>query len=227
MGVRVLVIDDEPAILKVLQSTLRAAGHEVDTAATGAEAVRLVARHSPDLILLDLGLPDVDGKDVIQSLRSWSDAPIVVLSARHDQTERIAALDLGADDYITKPFHMGELQARLRTALRHAARRGSTPSTFSARGLQIDFERRLVKVRGREVRLTRKEFDLLSCLARQAGQVVTHKQLLAAGWAPGITDTQFVRVYIAQLRQKLEGNASERGFILTESGIGYRIMTDE
>jgi two-component system KDP operon response regulator KdpE len=223
----VLVIDDEPAILKVLKSTLAAAGHEVETADNGSEAVRSVARRPPDVILLDLGLPDLDGKDVIQSLRQWTQAPIVVLSARHDQTERIAALDLGADDYVTKPFHMGELEARLRTALRHAARREGGPSVYDARGLQIDFERRLVKVQGADVRLTRKEYDLLVCLARHAGQVVTHRQLLGAGWGGAVTDTQFVRVYIRQLRQKLEADSSAPGYILTESGIGYRLLTED
>lgn len=226
-GPRVLVVDDEPDIVTVLQTTLKAAGYEVTTAATGAEAVRVAACSAPEVILLDLGLPDMDGKTVIQSLRSWTETPVLVLSARHDQDERIAALDLGADDYVTKPFHMGELQARLRTALRHAGRRSGAPSQFAARGLQIDFKRRLVKVHGRHVRLTKKEFDLLSCLARQAGQVVTQKQLLAAGWGQDVTDTQFLRVYIGQLRQKLEPEAGDSNLILTESGIGYRLQTDE
>ena len=150
-----------------------------------------------------------------------------MLSARHDEAERIAALDLGADDYVTKPFHMGELQARIRTALRRAARSDEARRGYTARDLQIDFERRQVKVRGRDVRLTRKEFDLLACLARQGGQIVTHKQLLAAGWGPGVTDTQFARVYIGQIRQKLEGDPSAPGFILTESGIGYRLVAED
>ena len=226
-GALVLVVDDEPAIVRILKSTLKAAGYRVETAETGSEAVRLVARQSPNLILLDLGLPDLDGKDVIEALRAWTQAPIVVLSARHDEAERIAALDLGADDYVTKPFHMGELQARIRTALRRAARSEEARQVYAARDLQIDFERRLVKVRGRDVRLTRKEFDLLACLARQGGQIVTHKQLLAAGWGPGVTDTQFARVYIGQIRQKLEGDPSAPGFILTESGIGYRLVAED
>ena len=226
-GALVLVVDDEPAIVRILKSTLKAAGYRVETADTGSEAVRLVARQSPNLILLDLGLPDLDGKDVIEALRAWTQAPIVVLSARHDEAERIAALDLGADDYVTKPFHMGELEARIRTALRRAARTDDTRRVYAARDLQIDFERRLVKVRGRDVRLTRKEFDLLACLARQGGQIVTHKQLLAAGWGPGVTDTQFARVYIGQIRQKLEGDPSAPGFILTESGIGYRLVAED
>lgn len=226
-GARVLVIDDEPAILRILKSTLKAAGYRVETAENGSDAVRLVARQAPDLILLDLGLPDLDGKDVIQTLRAWTSVPIVVLSARHDQAERITALDLGADDYVTKPFHMGELQARLRTALRRAARGDDARRSYAARGLEIDFERRLVRVRGRDVRLTRKEFDLLACLAYQGGQIVTHKQLLAAGWGGGVTDTQFARVYIGQIRQKLESDPSAPGFILTESGIGYRLVAED
>lgn len=225
---RVLVIDDEQPILRVLKSTLATSGLEVMTAATAAAALQLVAQSSPDVIVLDLGLPDMDGKQVIRALREWTEAPIVVLSARHDEEERIAALDLGADDYITKPFHMGELQARLRTALRHAERRGrGGASSYSGRGLEIDFERRVVSVMGQEIHLTRKEYDLLSCLAHHAGQVVTHKQLLAAGWGGALTDTQFVRVYIGQVRQKLEADSSTPELILTEPGIGYRLRTDD
>lgn len=223
----VLVIDDEPPILRVLKSTLVTSGLKVTTATTAAAALQSVAQAAPDVIVLDLGLPDMDGKQVIQSLREWTEAPVVVLSARHDEEERIAALDLGADDYITKPFHMGELQARLRTALRHAERRGRGASTYSGHGLEVDFERRLVKVLGQEVSLTRKEYELLCCLARHAGQVVTHQQLLAAGWGGTITDTQFVRVYIGQIRQKLEADSSAPVLILTEPGIGYRLRTDD
>jgi two-component system KDP operon response regulator KdpE len=224
---RVLVIDDEQPILRVLKSTLVTSGLEVITAVTAAAALQSVAQSPPDVILLDLGLPDLDGKQVIRMLREWTETPIVVLSARHDEDERIAALDLGADDYVTKPFHMGELQARLRTALRHAERRRRGASSYSGQGLEIDFEQRVVKVMGQEVHLTRKEYDLLSCLARHAGQVVTHKQLLAAGWGGAISDTQFVRVYVGQVRQKLEADPSAPELILTEPGIGYRLRTDD
>ncbi|MGA9087811.1 MAG: response regulator transcription factor [Bradyrhizobium sp.] len=224
---RVLVIDDELPILRVLKSTLITSGLEVIAVATAAAALQSVAQSIPDVIVLDLGLPDMDGKEVIQKMREWTEAPIVVLSARHDEEERITALDLGADDYITKPFHMGELQARLRTALRHAERRGRDASTYSGRGLEVDFERRVVRILDQEVGLTPKEYDLLSCLAHHAGQVVTHKQLLAAGWGGTITDTQFVRVYIGQIRQKLEADPSAPGLILTEPGIGYRLRTDD
>ena len=223
----VLIIDDELPILRVLKSTLVTSGLDVITAASGAAALQSVAQSVADVIVLDLGLPDMDGKKVIQALREWTRAPIVVLSARHDEEERIAALDLGADDYITKPFHMGELQARLRTALRHAERQSRDARTYSGRGLDVDFERRVVRVLKQEVDLTAKEYDLLSCLARHAGQVVTHKQLLAAGWGGTVTDTQFVRVYIGQIRQKLEVDSSAPDLILTEPGIGYRLRTDD
>ena len=224
---RVLVIDDELPILRVLKSTLASSGFNVMTVPSGAAALQTVAQSVTDVIVLDLGLPDMDGKEVIQALREWTKAPIVVLSARHDEEERIAALDLGADDYITKPFHMGELQARLRTALRHAQHRTRDASTYSGRGLEVDFDRRVVKVLKQEIDLTAKEYDLLTCLARHAGQVVTHKQLLAAGWGGTVTDTQFVRVYIGQIRQKLEADPSAPDLILTEPGIGYRLRTDE
>ena len=224
---RVLVVDDEKPILRVLKSTLVTSGLEVITAETGAAALQLIAQSSPDVILLDLGLPDLDGKKVIQALREWTETPVVVLSARHEENERISALDLGADDYVTKPFHMGELQARLRTALRHAERRRRGASSYSGQGLHVNFERRSVRLMGQEVHLTRKEYNLLSCLAHHAGQVVTHKQLLAAGWGGAITDTQFVRVYVGQIRQKLEVDPSAPALILTEPGIGYRLRTDD
>lgn len=220
---QILLVDDEPPIARVLRSALRAAGYRIAVAETGAEALSAVGQAPPDAIVLDLGLPDMDGKDVIAALREWTEAPILVLSARHDEAERIAALDIGADDFVTKPFHMGELQARLRAALRHQARRRSADTLYSSHGLEIDFERRRVTVDGQEARLTRKEYDLLTALAQHAGQVVTHKQLLAAGWGGAVTDTQFVRVYVGQLRQKIEADPSAPKLILTEPGIGYRL----
>jgi two-component system KDP operon response regulator KdpE len=223
---RVLLIDDEAPIVRVLRSTLTAAGYRVASAATGADALAMMGQNTPDVIVLDLGLPDMDGRDIILKLRQWSDAPIVVLSARHDESERIAALDEGADDYVTKPCHMGELQARLRAALRGRARRGNQRQ-FRSGGLEIDFDKRRVTIEGDEVKLARKEFDLLRALAQHAGQVVTHKQLLAAGWGGANTDTQFVRVYIGQLRQKLEADPSAPKLIRTEPGIGYRLIEEE
>ena len=224
---RILIVEDEPSIVKVLRSSLSAVGYDVSAVDTGKDSIRAVAQFAPDVIVLDLGLPDLDGKDVIQSLRQWTDAPILVLSARHEEEERIAALDHGADDYVTKPFRMGEFQARLRAAVRRIQSRKNEPTVYSGCGLEIDFERRIVKMSGEMIRLTRKEFDLLVCLARHAGQVVTHKQLLAAGWGGSMTDTQFVRVYIGQLRQKIEADPSAPDLILTEPGIGYRLKTED
>jgi two-component system, OmpR family, KDP operon response regulator KdpE len=223
---QVLLVDDEQAIARVLHKALTAAGYRIAVAETGAQALSAVARNAPELIVLDLGLPDMDGKDVIAALREWTEAPILVLSARHDEAERIAALDVGADDFVTKPFHMGELQARLRAALRHQARRRAESTEYSCRDLSIDFIKRRVTVYGEEVKLTRKEYDLLRTLAQHAGQVVTHKQLLAAGWGAAVTDTQFVRVYVGQLRQKIEEDPSAPKLILTEPGIGYRLQDE-
>jgi two-component system, OmpR family, KDP operon response regulator KdpE len=223
---RILIVEDEPSITKVLRSSLSAVGFEVTTVETAQASIRAVAQSAPDVIILDLGLPDLDGKEVIHLLREWTDAPILVLSARHEEDERISALDLGADDYVTKPFRMGEFQARLRAALRRVQSRKSQSGVYSAAGLEIDFERRQVKMAGELMRLTRKEYDLLVCLARHAGQVVTHKQLLAAGWGGAMTDTQFVRVYIGQLRQKIEADPSAPEMILTEPGVGYRLRTE-
>lgn len=224
---RVLIVDDEPPIIRVLKPSLVACGYEVLIAETGAAALSQIAQTQPDLIILDLGLPDMDGKRVIEQMREWSEAPIVVLSARHEAEERIASLDIGADDYVTKPFHMGELQARLRTALRHRQRHLSEHPTYAACGLEIDYAKRRVTIEGEEIKLTRKEYDLLRTLAQHAGQVVTHKQLLAAGWGTAVTDTQFVRVFVGQLRQKLEADSSRPTLILTEPGIGYRLRTDD
>jgi len=222
---RVLVVDDEAPIVRVLRPSLIAGGYEVAVAHSGHEALTQIAQEAPDVILLDLGLPDMDGKDVIVALRRWTDVPIIVLSARQSETERIAALDNGADDYVVKPFHTGELLARVRTALRHRQRRAES-TVYSGNGLEIDFERRRVTVGGRNVRLTRKEYDLLRTLAQHAGQVVTHKQLLAAAWGGTVTDTQFVRVYVGQVRQKIEQDPSTPRLILTEAGIGYRLVGD-
>jgi two-component system KDP operon response regulator KdpE len=222
---RVMIVDDEGPILRVLKPSLAAAGYEVDEADTGREALARVGQRIPDVIVLDLGLPDMDGKDVILALRKWTQVPIIVLSAREAESERIAALDMGADDYVVKPFHTGELLARVRAALRHQHSRAET-TKYSGNGLEIDFESRRVAIGGMEVHLTRKEYDMLRTLARHAGQVVTHKQLLAAAWGGTVTDTQFVRVYIGQVRQKIEHDPSNPRLILTEAGIGYRLAAD-
>lgn len=222
---RVMIVDDEAPIVRVLKPSLAAAGYEVLEADTGRDALARAAQQMPDLIVLDLGLPDMDGKDVILALRKWTQIPIIVLSAREAEVERIAALDTGADDYVVKPFHTGELLARVRAALRHRQSRAQA-TTYSGNGLEMDFESRRVAIGGTEVHLTRKEYDLLRTLARHAGQVVTHKQLLAAAWGGTVTDTQFVRVYIGQVRQKIERDPSTPRLILTEAGIGYRLAAD-
>jgi two-component system KDP operon response regulator KdpE len=221
---QVLVVDDEAAILRFLKPALAANGYEMTSAGTMAEATKRIASDSPDIVLLDLGLPDGDGKDVIRRAREWSEVPIIVLSARERETEKIEALDLGADDYINKPFNVGELLARMRTALRHRMQRKSEIPVLKVGGLEVDSIRHRVTRAGSELRLTPKEFELLSFLAKHAGRVVTHKQILTAVWGPAHTqDTQYLRVYVGQLRQKVEEHADDPRIILTEPGIGYRI----
>lgn len=225
-GTRVLVVDDEPQILRFLKPSLTAAGYEVITAEAGRDALKLAANASPDLILLDLGLPDMDGKDVIRELRTWSKTPVIVLSARDREAEKIAALDIGADDYINKPFGIGELTARLRTALRHAAQTKGQETRFSSGALTVDIAAHQVAIDRVPVKLTPKEFELLAILVRNAGRIVTHRQILTAVWGPAHTeDLQYLRVFIGQLRQKLEG-AQAADLIVTEPGIGYRLVAE-
>jgi two-component system, OmpR family, KDP operon response regulator KdpE len=224
---RVLVVDDEPAILLFLRPALEANGFDVTTAGSASEATKRIASEHPDVVVLDLGLPDADGKEVIRQVRQWSDVPIVVLSAREREAEKIEALDLGADDFVNKPFGVGELMARLRAALRHRAQRQGETPVLRAGDVEIDTVRHRVLRAGQEIKLTRKEFDLLACLARHAGKVMTHRQLLSAVWGPAhVEDTQYLRVYIGQLRQKLEADADDPRIILTELGIGYRFAEE-
>lgn len=223
---RVLVIDDEPQIQRFLKPSLGAAGYEVIAAFNGAEALKAAATQAPDIILLDLGLPDMDGKDVIAQLRTWSKVPIVVLSARDREAEKIAALDLGADDYVNKPFGIGELTARLRTALRHASQSAGEVSKVVSGDLVIDTAAHSVTRAGNPIKLTPKEFELLAILARNAGRVVTHRQILTAVWGPAHTeDLQYLRVFIGQLRQKLRDGPDDPELIRTEAGIGYRLVS--
>ena len=226
---RILVVDDEPQIHRFLKPSLVASGFDVLTATTGREALRVVAAYAPQAVVLDLGLPDIDGKDVIEQIRLQSDVPIIVLSARDRESEKIIALDLGADDYVNKPFGIGELLARLRSVLR---RRGEhavqDTSTCTLGPITIDFRSHQVKRAGDEIHLTPKEFDLLALLARHSGRVITHRQILTEVWGPAHTaDTQYLRVFIGQLRQKLETDPSQPKLILTEPGIGYRAASDE
>ena len=223
-----LVVDDEPAILRFLKPALEANNYEVSSASTVIDAVKRIAADAPDIVLLDLGLTDGDGKEVIRQVRAWSDVPIIVLSAREREIEKIDSLDLGADDYVNKPFNVGELMARMRAALRHRLQRKSEPATLSVGGIEIDAVRRRVSRDGVELKLTPKEYELLAFLVRHAGRVVTHRQILAAVWGPAHTsDTQYLRVYIGQLRQKIEPRADEPQIILTEPGIGYRIGSSD
>ncbi len=221
---RVLVVDDEVAILRFLKPALEANSYETISSGTVAEAVKRIAAETPDIVLLDLGLADGDGKDVIRRVREWSDVPIIVLSAREREAEKIDALDLGADDYVNKPFNVGELMARIRTALRHRLQRKAETPVLRVSDLEVDSVRHRVTRGGAELKLTPKEFELLSFLARHAGRVVTHRQILTAVWGPAHTeDTQYLRVYIGQLRQKIEEKPDDPRVVLTEPGIGYRI----
>ena len=227
-GHRILVVDDEPQILRFLRPALTAADYEVIEAETGGQAIQKVATAAPDLVILDLGLPDMDGTDVIARIRGWSDIPIIILSARDRESEKIAALDLGADDYIEKPFGIGELTARIRTALRHRVRQQAGTERIETNGLTIDFVRRRVEHNGASVKLTPKEHDLLELLALHSGKVVTHKTLLTSVWGPAhADDLQYLRVFIGQLRAKIERDPANPVFIVTEPGIGYRFIEAE
>jgi two-component system KDP operon response regulator KdpE len=220
---RILVVDDEPQIQRFLKPALTAAGYQPIEALTAADAERLVATAAPDLMLLDLGLPDKDGKDVIRALRGWSKLPIVVLSARGEETEKIAALDLGADDYVEKPFGIGELLARVRTALRRRDPGMIARSSFENDVISIDFARRIVLKSAEPVHLTPKEYDLLVHMARHAGLVLTHRQLLTTVWGPAhVEDVHYLRVFIGQLRTKIEADPAHPRLIRTEPGVGYR-----
>lgn len=221
---RVLVIDDESQIRRLLRVALTAHDYEVWEEATGQGGLNWIAMHKPDLVVLDLGLPDQDGLELIKGLRDWSQVPVVILSAREQEGEKIAALDAGADDYVTKPFSMGELLARIRTALRHASESADDPLlTFES--LSIDRAHRMVTVDGVEVKLTPTEYELMKVLAANAGKVLTHRQLLRAVWGPAYEqENHYLRIYVGQLRRKLEPDPSRPRHILTEAGVGYRLV---
>jgi len=227
-GGRLLLVDDEPQIVRALTPALTAAGYVVETANDGETALTRMAAEPCDVVILDLGLPDMDGKALIERLREWTDAPIIVLSARDLEAEKIAALDLGADDFVNKPVGVGELLARVRASLRGRERRFASQARFRSGDLQIDFALRRVLVQDEEVKLTPREYDLLRILARHAGRVVTHRQVITAVWgASAQVDAQFVRVLIGQLRQKLEAEPSAPRLVLTEPGVGYRLRAEE
>jgi two-component system KDP operon response regulator KdpE len=225
---RLLIVDDEPQIVRALSPAMAAAGFEVTSATNGEEALSQLAGTPSEVVILDLGLPDIDGKEVIQRVREWSDVPIIVLSARDLESEKIAALDFGADDFVNKPVGVGELLARLRAVMRGRERRFSAQPRFQFGELEINFPARRVMVQGEEIRLTPREYQLLRILAGHAGQVVTHKQIITAVWgSESNADAQFVRVLMAQLRQKLEADPSSPTLLLTEPGIGYRLTCED
>ena len=221
----VLVVDDEPPIRRFLRTSLGAAGYRIVAAESAAEAIAMLAAEKPDVIILDLGLPDRSGLDVIAEIRTRSPVPIIVLSARSDERSKVEALDLGADDYISKPFGMAELTARLRAALRHAFQAQGEMAVFASGDLAVDLVRRQVTRDGRDVKLSPKEFDLLKHLVTHAGKVLTHRHLLREVWGPAHSaDVQYLRVFIRGLRQKLEPDPTRPTHILTELGVGYRLQ---
>ena len=219
---RVLVVDDEASIRRYLRAALCAQGLTVYEAASGQEAINAVLNHRPDLIVLDLGLPDIDGIEVTRRLREWSQTPIIILSVREAEQDKIAALDAGADDYLTKPFGTGELLARMRVALRKQSPSTNEP-VFQTGDLSVDFSRRLVKINSQEVQLTPTEYDLLRVLVSHAGKVITHSQLLRQVWGEGYNDMHILRVKISNLRGKIEPDPSRPTYIHTEPGVGYRL----
>ncbi|MFI4986863.1 MAG: response regulator [Alphaproteobacteria bacterium] len=225
---RILVVDDEKAIRRFLDAGLTAQGYEVSFAESGGEAVDKVEREKPDLVILDLGLPDMDGKEVIANLRRISAVPVVVLSVRNDEGGKVQALDLGADDYVTKPFGMEELNARLRTALRRRLLEQGAPPVYRSGALAVDLVRRHVTLDGVEVKLSAKEFDLLRLLVSQAGRVLTHAFILREVWGPAHTeDIQYLRVYVRSLRHKLESEPARPQYLMTETGVGYRLKAPD
>jgi len=225
---RLLLVDDEPQILRSLTPALAAAGYEVDTADTATVALAKMAAAPADLVVLDLGLPDLDGKEVIRRVREWSDAPIIVPSARDLEAEKVAALDLGADDFVNKPVGIDELLARIRAGLRSRERRRAMPPSLRFGPLEINFVTRRIWLEGDEVKLTPREYDLLKALAGQPGAVLTHGQIIAAVWGQDANvEAQHVRVLMAQLRTKLEANPSSPRLLRTETGVGYRLEADD
>ncbi len=225
--VPLLVVDDEPPIRRLLRTSLDAQGYRVLEAETGRSALDLLAREAPEVMLLDLGLPDLDGLEVIRRVRALgTNVAVIVLSSRGDERGKVEALDLGADDYVTKPFAMGELVARVRTALRHRIQAQGAEAVFRSGDLAVDLTRRLVSVRGAEVRLSNKEWDILRLMVIHAGKVLTHRVIMQEVWGPKV-DVQYLRIYVRQLRQKLEQDPARPCHILTETGVGYRLQISE
>ncbi|MHB8595293.1 MAG: response regulator transcription factor [Ktedonobacteraceae bacterium] len=228
-GARILVVDDEIEIMRALQRSLTAHGFEVFTAATGEDALTAIGNHRPDLMLLDLGLPDISGLEVCKRVREQSSLPIIVLSVKDAERDKVRALDLGADDYVPKPFGMDEVLARIRVALRHTAQVSSgTEPSFTVGPLKVDFAQRQVLVNGKEVKLTPTEYDLLKVLIKNSGKILTRQMLLSQVWGTGYgTESHYLHVYIGQLRRKIEPDPAHPRFILTVSGVGYRFNGED
>jgi two-component system KDP operon response regulator KdpE len=227
---QVLLIEDEPQMRRFLRITLQSQGYRLFEAASGNEGLREAAARNPDVILLDLGLPDIDGLEVTVRLREWTQTPIIVISAREQEQDKVRALDAGADDYLTKPFSAGELFARIRVALRHALRQrsGQTEPVFTCAGLRVDLAARRVFIQNNEIHLTPIEYKLLTVLIRHAGKVVTHRQLLMEVWGPGqVSEVQYLRVYMTQLRHKIEADPARPQLLINEPGVGYRLQYDQ
>lgn len=224
--IKIVVIDDEPAIAKLIRTAYAREEVEVLDAHSGEGGMQLIAVSNPDIVILDLGLPDLDGQEVCRRLREWTQVPIIVLTARGQEHDKVAALDNHADDYMTKPFSTAELQARVRNALRHSRRTGDdAETTFQSGALEVDLKARIVRLEGSEIHLTPIEYKLLIALVRHAGMVLTHRQLLEAVWGPAYVDElHYLRVYMGQLRQKLESDPTRPKLIRTESGVGYRLL---
>lgn len=228
----ILLVEDEKNICDFISTSLSAQDYRISTAHTGKEALPIITSQCPNLILLDLGLPDMDGMEIIRQVRTWSSVPIIVLSARTQEQEKVRALDLGADDYLTKPIGTSELLARIRTALRHSNRLNTDSPLykrpFHAKGLTIDFEKHLVSVDGKDVHLTQIEFKIISLLAQNSGRVMTYDTIISNIWGPyADDDNSILRVNMAHIRRKLEQNPAEPQYVFTEIGIGYRMIEDE
>ena len=225
-AIPVLVVDDEPSIRRLLSTSLSAQGYRVLEAGTGQGAIDSLARDDPEVVLLDLGLPDMDGLEVIRRVRtSGFKTPVIVLSSRGNERGKVQALDLGADDYVTKPFGMSELVARIRTALRHRVQAQGADPVFESGDLHVDLTRRIVRVAGAEVRVSNKEWEILRLLVISAGKVLTHRTIMQEVWGPKV-DVQYLRIYVRQLRQKLERDPERPEHILTETGVGYRLRAE-
>ena len=220
----VLIVDDEPQIQRLLRVTLEANGYRVFDAATGSDGIAQAAQRRPDVVLLDLGLPDLEGMEVLKRLREWSRVPVIILSVRDREDDKVAALDAGADDYVTKPFNSAELLARLRAVLRHVQPQGAD-AIFRSGELEVDLSARVVRKHGQEIKLTPIEYSLLRLFVTHAGKVLTHRQLLTEVWGPkAVEQTHYLRVHIAHLREKLEANPAQPEHFITEPGVGYRMI---